>query len=377
MQQERFNRLIEGLSSLGLDGIALMPSSNLRYLSGLSFHPSKRLTLALVPSNGHMPCFVLPALEASAVRSTSSIPMELFTWTDAEGPAHALREAFTYAFHGQTARIGIEYSAMRVMELRALELAAGANRCALETVDASALVSAMRMVKDESEQAAMAQAARIVETALQETLQHIGVGVTERQLMRICSQAILDAGATGESFEAIVASGPNSANPHHGGSDRPFQTGDLIVVDCGAVYGGYASDITRTFALGEPGTQAREIYAVVLAANAAGKAAVRPNVSGEEIDRAARGVIESAGLGAYFPHRTGHGLGIEVNPCLEPPDLVAGSTAPLAVGTTFTIEPGIYVEGVAGVRIEDDVVITPEGYQSFTLFNRELIVLAP
>src|SRR6266542_4273505 len=152
--------------------------------------------------------------------------------------------------------------------------------------------------------------------------------------MRICSQAILDAGAEGESFEAIVASGPNSANPHHSGSDRPFQTSDLIVVDCGAVYGGYASDITRTFALGEPGARARHLHDVVKAANAAGKAAVRPGVTGEQVDRAARGIIESAGLGQYFPHRTGHGLGLEVHPCHEPPDLVAGSVIPFAVGTT-------------------------------------------
>lgn len=375
MQSERFSKLLAGLGSLGLDGIALMPNSNLRYLTGLAFHPSKRLTLALVPANGHIPCFVLPSLEASAVRTALGMPVELFTWTDTQGPATALKDAFAYAFHKPSVRVGIEYSAMRVMELRALELAAGANGCALETVDASSLLAAMRMVKDEGEQAAMAQAARIVETALQETVRHIHVGVTERQLMRICSQAILEAGAEGESFEAIVASGPNSANPHHGGSDRPFQAGDLIVIDCGAVYGGYASDITRTFALGEPSPQARHIYDVVKAANAAGKAAIHPNVSGEAIDRAARGVIEQAGYGQYFPHRTGHGLGIEVNPCHEPPDLVAGSSAPLAVGTTFTIESGVYIDGVGGVRIEDDVVITEDGYRSFTQFDRELIVL--
>jgi Xaa-Pro dipeptidase len=193
--------------------------------------------------------------------------------------------------------------------------------------------------------------------------------------MRITSQAIIDAGAEGESFEGIVASGSNSANPHHGGSDRAFQAGDLIVVDFGAVFDGYASDITRTFALGEPGTQARHIYEVVKDANATGKAAVHAGVTGEQIDRAARSVIEHAGFGQFFPHRTGHGLGIEVNPCHEPPDLVSGSTTPFAVGTTFTIEPGIYIEGVGGVRIEDDVVITLDGYRSFTNFERELIVL--
>ena len=375
MHTERFDKLLTGLGSMGLDGIALMPSSNLRYLTGLGFHPSKRLTLALIPADGHTPCFVLPALEASAVRSALSTPIELFTWTDAEGPLLILKNAYAYAFHKASNRVGIEYTTMRVMELRALEQAAATNSSSVETVDASPLLASMRMVKDEGEQAAMAQAARIVEVGLEQTMRHIRVGVTERQLMRLCSQAILEAGAEGESFEAIVASGPNSANPHHGGSDRTFQAGDLIVVDCGAIYGGYASDITRTFALGEPGPQARHLYEVVKAANAAGKAAIHPNVTGEVIDRAARGVIEQAGYGQYFPHRTGHGLGTEVNPCHEPPDLVAGSHALLAVGTTFTIEPGVYIEGVGGVRIEDDVVITEDGYRSFTQFDRELIVL--
>jgi Xaa-Pro aminopeptidase len=375
MNEARMQKLLSGANALGLDGLALMPSSNLRYLTGLAFHPSKRLTLMLLPADGRAPGLVLPALEASAVRTALSMPVQLFTWTDAEGPAQALRQAFQYAFAAPTLRVGIEYGTMRVMELRALERTAYAQGRAMETVDAGALLASLRMVKDVSEQAAMTEAARIVEAALRDSVPHIRVGITERQLARRISNAILAAGAEGESFEAIVASGPNSANPHHGGSARPLQAGDLVIIDCGAVYGGYASDITRTFALGEPGDEARRIYQVVQAANAAGRAAVRPGMTGEQIDRAARGVIEAAGYGAYFPHRTGHGLGIEVHPCHEPPDLVAGSTASLAVGTTFTIEPGVYIEGVGGVRIEDDVIITQEGYKSFTAFERDLTVL--
>jgi Xaa-Pro aminopeptidase len=371
----RFSKLMAGLQSLHLDGIALMPSSNLRYLTGLSFHPSKRLTLALIPADGRTPSLVLPELEVSAVRGALTVSFELFTWPDAEGPAAALEKALAHTFRQEHIKLAVEYTTMRVMELRALEQASVVIGSALETVDGTTLMATLRMVKDEAEQAAMAQAGRIVDAALGEVKRHIKAGVTERQLMRITSEAIVDAGAQGESFEGIVASGPNSANPHHGGSDRAFQVGDLIVVDCGAVFDGYASDITRTFALGEPGTQARHIYEVVKEANEAGKAAVHAGVTGEQIDRAARGVIERAGFGQYFLHRTGHGLGIEVNPCHEPPDLVAGSTSPFAVGTTFTIEPGVYIEGVGGVRIEDDVVITLDGYRSFTNFERELIVL--
>ncbi|MCL5996006.1 MAG: Xaa-Pro peptidase family protein [Chloroflexi bacterium] len=380
MNVERLNRLLSGLNSLGLDGIVLMPSSNLRYLTGIGFHPSKRLALTFVSADGRTPCLVLPALEAAGVRAAFGTSAELFTWTDAEGPAQALHRAVarTFGAHSGTrsAHIGIEYTTMRVMELRALEMAALANGCAVETIDATPLMAAMRMVKDEDEQAAMAESARILEAALRNTIEHIRPGMTERQLARFCSNAILAAGAEGESFDAFVAAGPNSANPHHSSNDRPFEAGDLIIIDCGAVYGGYASDITRTVALGEPGELARRVYATVLAANTAGRAAVRPNITGEQIDQAARSIITDAGYGDYFPHRTGHGLGLEVHPCHEPPDLVAGSTTPLNPGTTFTIEPGVYIEGVGGVRIEDDVVITRDGYKSFTSFDRELVVLS-
>lgn len=372
MSTNRIARLTQAMQEQGLAAVAIMPSSNLRYLTGLTFHPSKRLTLALFPADGSAPRFVLPALEVSSARAHSLVPLQLYSWSDAEGPLEALRSALASirpSAAGQT--IGVEYTAMRVMELRALE------ECApgITTVDATPILAGMRMVKDADELAAMAQAARIVEVALRETIAQIKPGMTERELSSICSNAILAAGGEGESFENIVASGPNSANAHHTNSDRPFQVGDLILIDCGAVYGGYASDITRTVALGEPGPEARKIYDLVLRANAAGRAAVRPGATGEDVDRAARTVIEEGGYGAYFVHRTGHGLGLEINPCHEPPDMVAGNTQPLAVGTTFTVEPGIYLEGVGGVRIEDDVVVTEDGHRSLTGFERELIVL--
>jgi Xaa-Pro dipeptidase len=164
-----------------------------------------------------------------------------------------------------------------------------------------------------------------------------------------------------------------AANPHHHNSDRALQPGDMIIMDGGALHNGYASDITRTVALGDPGPEARAIYDLVLAANAAGRAAVHPGANGEEIDRAARAVIEAGGYGSQFLHRTGHGLGLAIH---EPPFIVAGSREPLAVGTTFTVEPGIYVDGLGGVRIEDNLVITADGGESLTSFERELIVVS-
>ena len=162
--------------------------------------------------------------------------------------------------------------------------------------------------------------------------------------------------------------GPNAASPHAVPSDRPIQPGETIVVDCGAIVGGYAADITRTFAIGALEPEMARVYEIVQAANAAGRAAAGPGVPAEEVDRAARAVIEEAGYGECFTHRTGHGLGLEVH---EPPYIVAGNERVLKPGMTFTVEPVIYLPGRGGVRIEDDVVVTPTGAESLTTFPRE------
>jgi Xaa-Pro aminopeptidase len=378
--EHRLSRLAEDMAGLGVDALALMPSTNLRYFTGLTFHPGKRLTLAFfAPGSGRF-ALVLPALEALAVRE--GLPkhlaarLSLHTWTDAEGYSDALEAALRHVVAGrERLRVGVENLVMRVMELRALETTGREIGCAVEAVDATPLLSALRMVKDEEEIAALTEAARIIEAALTRTVERIRPGMTERQLAAFCANAILEEGGEGESFESFVGIGPNTANPHHLVSDRPCQPGDLVLIDCGAVYHGYASDITRTFALGEPVERMRKIYDVVQRANAAGREAARAGRTGEEIDRAARAIIEVAGYGKDFPHRLGHGLGLEVNPCHEPPDLVAGSREPLPAGTVVTIEPGIYLSGVGGVRIEDMVLLTEDGSRCLTSYPRDLTIL--
>ncbi len=367
----RLERLVADLRKAGLPGLALMPDANLTYLSGLSFHHGKRLTLVFIPAEGGQPCFVLPALEQAKCEAGSRIAMRYFPWGDAEGPTAALAAALTSAFpQGLAGPLAVEDTALRMLELRALEAALPG----LQTVDATTLLAGLRMTKDGAELAAIERAVAIVEVALERTIAQIRPGMSERALSRFCAEAIVAAGGDGESFANIIASGPNAANPHHSNSERTFQPGDLIIIDCGACYAGYISDITRTVALGEPGAEARRIYELVLAANEAGRRAAGPGVSGALIDAAARGVIVAGGYGDYFIHRTGHGFGLEAH---ELPNLVAGSDAPLAVGTTFTVEPGIYLPGRTGVRIEDDLVITAAGARSLTSFPRELRVLSP
>lgn len=364
---QRLNRLRAEMQRAGVAAVAVVPGSNLSYLTGLDMHINERLAVAFFPSAGQ-PVMVLPALEQPRAAAQAHFPMRFYPWTDSEGPHEALGRAMA-DLQLDGARLGVEYTAMRVLELRSIEQAAP------EVVvgDATPILAALRMTKDAQELAAMRAAVHIVERTLEVAISQIKVGMTERALANIWDAAMREIGSA-PSFGTIVASGPNAANPHHSNTDRAFQPGDLIIMDGGAVYQGYASDITRTVVLGEPSAEARRLYELVQAANAAGRAAARPGASGEQVDQAARTVITQGGYGAQFLHRTGHGLGLDVH---EPPYMVAGNTAPLTLGMTFTIEPGIYVPGVGGVRIEDDVVITADGAESLTTFNRDLIVLQP
>ncbi|MEI7768615.1 MAG: Xaa-Pro peptidase family protein [Chloroflexales bacterium] len=370
MDTPRLDRVTAALRQRRLAGLALMPDANLTYLTGLTFHHGKRLTLAIFPADGAPPCFIIPALERVRVEASSSVPMRYFPWSDVEGPAEAARAALAAAL-GPELRgrpLGVEYTALRVMELRGLEAAMPG----IQVADATGLLAELRMAKDADELAIMQRAAQIVEAGLARAIGQIRAGMTERQLSKIVSEEIAAAGGEGESFENIVASGPNGANPHHSNGERAFVPGDLIIIDCGARHKGYISDTTRTVALGEPDAEARAVYELVRRANAAGRAAARPEATGAAIDAATRQVIAAGGYGEYFIHRTGHGIGLEVH---EQPNIVAGSDEPLAPGTTFTIEPGIYIPGKLGVRIEDDMVITPDGARSLTSMDRALLII--
>jgi Xaa-Pro dipeptidase len=228
------------------------------------------------------------------------------------------------------------------------------------------------MRKDGDEIAKMKQAVAITQVALQATLAKVCVGMTEREIANDLLLEMLGRGAESLPFEPIVLTGPKSALPHGAPGDRRVEAGDLLLFDFGVNVGGYASDITRTFAVGTVDDELRCVYDLVRRANEAGRRAARPGVEIQEVDRAARRVIVAAGYGPYFTHRTGHGLGLEGH---EPPFACEGDTTILEPGMTFTVEPGIYLPGKGGVRVEDDVVITQGGCESLTTFDRELIVI--
>jgi Xaa-Pro dipeptidase len=259
---------------------------------------------------------------------------------------------------------------MRLLEARRIEqVAPGCRLLAIEP-----WLPKLRQVKDDIEIAAMRRAVEIAEHSIQRLLEQDAVrpGRTEREIAADLQIAMLRAGSQGEAFAPLVLAGPNSAQPHASPSDRPLAEGDLLIVDWGAVYKGYRSDITRTFVLGEPTAEMLRIHDAVLAANQSARLGIRPGMPGQEIDRLARRSITLAGYGEHFLHRTGHGLGLETH---EPPYLVEGNLQLLEAGQTFTVEPGIYVPGLGGVRIEDDVVVTEDGSETLTSLPRELVRL--
>jgi Xaa-Pro dipeptidase len=359
----RHEAVVQAMRDAGFTSLAVVPGANMYYLLGLTIHSSERLAVAFIGADGTVRV-VLPALEHPRAESEARLPTMFYPWSDQEGFGPALARCIADA--NLEGRIGVEYTAMRVLELRAIE---GAATVTIE--DATPVLASLRMVKDADELRVMRRAVHVIERALAEAVEAIQPGVTEREIAAIWDRAITE--ADGEpAFTTIVAGGPHSANPHHTSGDRAFKRGDLVILDGGARIDGYSSDITRTFAVGEPSAEARAIYDAVLRANQAGIAAVRPWASGAEIDAAARQVIEDAGYGPQFVHRTGHGLGIENH---EPPYLHSGEPAPLPEGATFTVEPGIYLSGVGGVRIEDNVVITADGVEVLTSFPRELQIL--
>jgi Xaa-Pro aminopeptidase/Xaa-Pro dipeptidase len=234
------------------------------------------------------------------------------------------------------------------------------------------LVEELREVKDEDELARMAEAARLGGEALEEVLAGLRPGVTEREVAFELELGMRRRGADGLAFPSIVAFGEQAAEPHHQPDDRPLRSGDLVKVDLGATVDGYCSDMTRTVVFGRASGRQRDLYELVRRAQAAGLAALRAGVTGAAVDRAARQVVVEAGLGDAFSHPAGHGVGLEVH---EAPRVRPGADGRIATGTTVTVEPGVYLPGFGGVRIEDLAVVRPDGHELLTTTTKELLEL--
>jgi len=360
----RQKKLAEELINADLDGMALNPGPSLVYLTGLHFHLSERPVVVLFKPEAK-PVIVYPEFESLKL---NNLPYEIEPFPYGEDPS-TWGSVFSKAVH--SIKLAGKKTSVEPRQLRFLEysLISGA---APETVFRSgeAILAKLRMHKDQAELEAMRRAVDIAQKALNATIPEIKIGMTEKQVAAELTLQLLKAGCDPEvPFSPIVSSGPNAANPHATPTERKLATGDLLVIDWGASFNGYISDITRTFALGKLEPEFEHICKVVLEANTAGREYAKPGIVAEQLDHATRIVVETAGYGKYFTHRTGHGIGMEGH---EDPYIRAGNQLILEPGMTFTIEPGVYLPGRNGVRIEDDVLITADGCESLTTLPREV-----
>jgi len=363
--QQRTSRCQALMAEQGISLLVLFPGPNLEYLTGFREEPAERMLLALIPSEG-APCFIVPQLYEDQLRQATWIE-DLRIWRDGEDPIPLLRAVLEEkAPHPQQVLVDDRLWAMFLLPLQRL-LPEAKFRLASE------LLSKLRMRKGPEELELLEHAAAIADKAFNWVCGQPIEGLTELELAAALEAEMRRYGSEGLAFETVVASGPNGALPHHRAGSRRIRRGDLVILDYGCRVGGYHSDITRTVACGPPSQEAQEIYEVVRQAQEKAFQIVRPGVPAQEVDRAARSMIAEAGYGDRFIHRTGHGIGLEVH---EPPYIAEGNDMPLEEGMTFSIEPGIYLSGQFGVRIEDIIVVTPEGGKRLNHSDRELRVLS-
>lgn len=344
-----------------LDAIALVPGANFRRLFDANFHVNERPLVVLIPIDGN-PAAVVPNLELGSFNSVG-FEGEVYDWRDQVG----YQPAFDALFENmQVKRIGVEGQTMRVFVHHAML----ASNNEIEIIDAQKQIAALRLHKNPSEVTALRKAISASEHALQNTIDQVQIGMSEKQIESILVQNLFAAGADEMSFDPIVAAADNSAKPHASArDDYQIQAGDALLLDFGARIDGLCADITRTFFIQKCSDVQREVYETVLAANIAGCAAVKPLATAHDVDDVTTSVLEASKYKDRIRTKTGHGLGRDIH---EDPYIMRGNKELLEPGMVFTVEPGLYQLGEFGVRIEEDVLVTESGCDILTSFDKSL-----
>lgn len=351
----RARRLQVLMSSNGIDAVLLTAGADLPYFSGYTAMPLERITAFVVPVSGD-PVLFVPELESPRVERGD---FEVIPWGETDDP-----NGKVVSLIGGARRVAVNDTmwASFLIDFQA-------RVPDVRWSPASALTRELRMRKEPGEIALLRAAAEATDRVLARIPGEVRFsGRSEREIAADFSRMTVEEGHDAPMF-TIIASGPNGASPHHETGDRIVGEGDMVVCDFGGTIGGYHSDVTRTFVVGEPSQHQIDVHGVVVASNVAGRAAIAPGASCQDIDRSAREVIEGAGYGKYFIHRTGHGIGLEGH---EHPYIIEGNDLPLEPGMTFSVEPGVYIPGEFGVRIEDIVNCGHEGVDDLNRADRPL-----
>jgi Xaa-Pro aminopeptidase len=361
---DRLRRVTTEASARGIGALLVTPSADYGYLLGYRAPALERLTCLILPVGG-APALVVPRLEEPLARNSLGglgDALEIVPWGETDDPFRLVSARLDGAL-----RVGLQDQMWSrfVLQLQALLDPA-------ELVDASPAIGAVRRIKQPEEVERLRASAAAADAAMRAITAERLSGRTEAEVSRRINELLLAAGHDAADF-AIVGSGPNSASPHHEPGERVIASGDAVVLDIGGTRAGYCSDTTRTAFVGEPPPDFAALYEVLRLAQAAGCASVAPGVPARDVDRAARRIIEEAGYGDGILHRTGHGIGVEVH---EEPYIVATNDEPLVAGNAFSVEPGIYIAGRWGARIEDIVVCTDAGGERLNTTSTELAVVA-
>ncbi|WP_432043451.1 aminopeptidase P family protein [Streptomyces cadmiisoli] len=358
----RLERAARAAEDAGLAGLLVAPGPDLVWLTGYAPTAITERFTVLILAAGQDPVLVVPTLEApDAAKAPGAPALTLRDWTDGKDPyatAAALLDA--------AGRLGVSDNTW-AMHLLGLQNALPGSSYASFTE----ALPMLRAVKDAAELELLAAAGAAADQAFEEIRTVRFAGRRESDLARDLAGLLRRSGHEQVDF-TIVASGPNGADPHHEVGDRVIEPGDMVVLDFGGLKDGYGSDTSRTVHVGEPTAEERRVHDLVREAQEAGFRAVRPGVACQEVDRAARAVIADAGYGEYFIHRTGHGIGVTTH---EPPYMIEGEEQPLVPGMCFSVEPGIYLPGRFGVRIEDIVTVTEDGGRRLNDTTRELVIV--
>jgi Xaa-Pro dipeptidase len=351
--QARLAKLQENLGSRKLGGLFLEPSENLYYFMGWRFGRSERLAAVFIPAAGK-PVVFGPAFEESRLREAGGAD-KIYVWREHESP-YAVFAKIIGEYGLRTGTMAIEPTT-RYFVTEGLAQALPQ----MKFVNGDVICNAQRMIKTAKEIALLRLSNDATEACIRQTWTQIKSGMSEREVARLLQQNYAALGLAGG---GLIQFGPSSAIPHGGASPRSLQPNDVVLMDCGTRVQSYTSDVTRTTIFGTPSPRHEEIWRLVHQAQSSGIAAAKPGVTCESVDAAARKVIEEAGYGKYFVHRLGHGIGLEGH---EAPYFAGNNTTILQPGMTLTVEPGIYIQGEFGVRLEDDIVITENGCELLTV----------
>jgi Xaa-Pro dipeptidase len=361
---DRINKLVDSMNKSEIDVVIIGPSGDLEYLTRYAPFTDSRFKALFVLSDGR--CFyICPALYREDALLNMGSDIKMYVWDDSSGFLSAVVTARD-EFDLYNKKIAVNDS------IRAIDLLDMEDIVDAEFVKGSRILEELRLYKDEEEIECLKTASRMADEVMGEIVDYIRPGMTEENIRDKIKELFKIKGADGLSFEPIVACGSNTSQPHYGGQAGRIEQNDIIILDFGCRYKGYCSDTTRTVFVGEVTDEQKTIYDIVLNANREAESAVKAGMTAEEIDTKARTVIRNAGYGEFFVHRTGHGIGISVH---EAPNIMEGNKQILSKGIVFSVEPGIYIPGKFGIRIEDLTMVTEDGAEVLNSFAKDILVI--